>query len=72
MSGTQFLLVPYRMGAKNGDMVKICELLLNVVMQKQAKGYCSALSYNVSINACRGMVRMFRCHPTQSVTSLGE
>jgi hypothetical protein len=32
VSRTQFLLVPYGMGAKNDDMVKIFELLINVAM----------------------------------------
>jgi hypothetical protein len=35
--GTQFLLVPNGMGAKNDDMVKIFELLINVVIFNKRK-----------------------------------
>ena len=38
MSGTQFLQVPCGLGAKNGDMDNICELLVNVVISDKRKG----------------------------------
>jgi len=38
VSGTQFLQVPCGLGAKNGDMDNICELLVNVVIFDKRKG----------------------------------
>jgi hypothetical protein len=50
VSGTQFLLEPYGMGAKNDDMVKIFKLLINVVMQNKQKASV-LLEVILSINA---------------------
>ena len=38
MSGTQFLQVPCGLGAKNSDMDKIHELLVNIVIFDKRKG----------------------------------
>ena len=71
MSGTQFLQVPCGLGAKNGDMDNICELLLNVVIFDKRNGPQGAPAFwriLIRLNQkVRGMVRMFSFHPTQSL-----
>ena len=61
MSGTQFLQVPCGLGAKNGDMDKIHELLVNVVIFDKRKG-----TGTLEPKGKGGMVRMVGFHPTQS------
>jgi hypothetical protein len=67
VSGTQLLQVPCGLGAKNGDMVNICELLINVVSSNKRK----ATDTYAWTKRVRGMDRVFYCHPAQSMIPTG-